>query len=142
MSKISCSRRIEFDAAHRVVGHENKCKFLHGHRYVLEASFEAQSLDDVGRVIDFGAIKEILGNWIMENWDHNAILWEKDALLGEEIAKITNQKIYFLKSNPTCENMALYLLNEICPKLFQDSDISCISVKLYETPNCYSIAEF
>ena len=34
---ITCTRRIEFDAAHRVMGHEGKCKHLHGHRYALEA---------------------------------------------------------------------------------------------------------
>ena len=33
---ITCTRRIEFDAAHRILNHESKCKMLHGHRYVVE----------------------------------------------------------------------------------------------------------
>ncbi len=54
---ISCTRRIEFDAAHRVMRHEGKCKHLHGHRYALEATFSASGLDALGRVIDFAAFQ-------------------------------------------------------------------------------------
>ena len=35
----TCTRRIEFDAAHRVMEHESKCRHLHGHRYAIEATF-------------------------------------------------------------------------------------------------------
>ncbi len=42
---ITCTRRIEFDAAHRILNHESKCKMLHGHRYAIEATFEAKNLD-------------------------------------------------------------------------------------------------
>ena len=75
---IYCTRRIEFDTAHRVCNHESKCKYLHGHRYALEASFASPKLDTLGRVIDFGTIRDILGGWINENWDHNTVLHEKD----------------------------------------------------------------
>ena len=51
---IICTRKLEFDSAHRVMEHESKCKMLHGHRYALEASFAATKLDNLGRVIDFG----------------------------------------------------------------------------------------
>ena len=47
---ITCTRKIEFDAAHRIIKHENKCKMLHGHRYILEASFSAPHLDDLVKV--------------------------------------------------------------------------------------------
>ena len=72
-----CTRKLEFDSAHRVMEHESKCKMLHGHRYVVEASFAAKELDEIGRIIDFGLIREILGKWIDDNLDHNAILWLK-----------------------------------------------------------------
>lgn len=134
---FSCIRKIEFDAAHRVMKHESKCKMLHGHRYVLEAKFEASKLDDLGRVIDFGVIKEILGKWVDDNLDHNTILFEKDRELGDKITAITNQKIYYMKSNPTAENIAKHILDDICPVLFKDSDVKCVGIKLYETPNCY-----
>lgn len=138
---VSCTRRIEFDAAHRIINHESKCKYMHGHRYVLEASFVAKELDSLGRVVDFGIIKEKLGGWIDENWDHNAILNEEDKELGAIIESGTGQKLFYLGFNPTAENMAEYLLHEVCPELFDNSGVKCIKVKLYETPNCYAEAE-
>lgn len=32
MGRFSCTRRLEFDAGHRVPLHESKCKNPHGHR--------------------------------------------------------------------------------------------------------------
>lgn len=134
---ITCTRRIEFDTAHRILNHESKCKMLHGHRYALEASFEADDLDDLGRVIDFGEVRQILGLWIDENFDHNTILSQYDKKLGEEIAAQTGQKIFYLDENPTAENIASYVFKQVCPKLFADKNVKCVAIKLYETPNCY-----
>lgn len=134
---ITCTRRIEFDAAHRIMNHESKCKMLHGHRYALEASFAATKLDNLGRVIDFGEIREVLGAWIDDNLDHNTILSIKDKNLGDKIASETGQKIYYIKENPTAENIAQYIFAEICPKLFAEKNVKCVAIKLYETPNCY-----
>lgn len=138
MKPITCTRRIEFDAAHRVAGHEGKCKNLHGHRYAIEATFAATSLDTLGRVVDFGVIKERLGNWIDDNWDHTTILYDKDQSLGSAITNQTGQKIFYLPSNPTAENMAEYLLHTLCPSLFAELPITCKIIRLYETPNCYA----
>lgn len=142
MSKpYRCTRLLKFDAAHRVMLHESKCKMLHGHGYGVEATFTAKSLDSIGRVIDFGVIKERLGSWIDKNWDHTAILYDKDAELGATIGQITGQKVYFMPTNPTAENMADYLLNRICPELFADTEVLCTKIRLWETTNCYADAE-
>ncbi len=135
---ITCSRRIEFDAAHRILNHESKCKMLHGHRYVLEATFTAKNLDDLGRIIDFGVIREVLGTWIDKYLDHNTILSIEDKKLGKEISAQTQQEIYYLNESPTAENIAKHILNDICPKLFAKKKVKCIAIKLYETPNCYA----
>lgn len=135
-----CTRKLEFDAAHRVMLHESKCKYLHGHRYVVEASFTAKdntnTLDTLGRVIDFGVIKTVLGAWLDEHWDHNVILCKKDEKLGHMINTELSQNVYFMDDNPTAENMADYLLRVICPMLFVQHDVICINIRLYETPNC------
>jgi 6-pyruvoyltetrahydropterin/6-carboxytetrahydropterin synthase len=110
---------------------------LHGHRYALEVSFVAQNLDNLGRVIDFGEVKELLGAWIDENLDHNTILSIHDKNLGEQIANTTGQKIYYMSENPTAENIAQHILLEICPKIFAGRSVKCCAIKLYETPNCY-----
>ena len=139
MSDITCTRRIEFDAAHRVMGHEGKCRHVHGHRYAIEATFAArEQLDTLGRVVDFGIIKGLLGGWVDANWDHTTILFDKDKQLGDAIAGVTAQKIFYLPANPTAENMAEYVMRHVCPKLFADYPIRCVRIRLYETPNCYA----
>lgn len=135
---FTCTRRIEFDAAHRLRNHESKCRHVHGHRYVVEATFAADALDKVGRVIDFGVVKEKLGGWIDAHWDHTLVLEAADKGLGDSIESHTHQDIYYLPYPPSAENMARYLFEEICPALFEDSDIACTRLRIYETPNCYA----
>lgn len=135
MTQLAITRRLEFDAAHRVKLHESKCKNLHGHRYVVEVTVTAPELDALGRVVDFGVIKEKLGAWIDTHWDHQTILWDADRELGESIATQTGQPIAYLPYNPTAENMAKYLLEVVCPSLFA-APLKATAVKLWETPNC------
>ena len=140
MSAITCTRRLEFDAAHRVMEHESKCKHLHGHRYAVEATFGAKDLDSLGRVIDFGVIKEKLGAWIDANWDHTTILHEKDKPLGDAIAAGTGQVIFYVPFNPTAENLARYLIEVVCKQVFEKEAIKCTRIRVHETPNCYADA--
>jgi 6-pyruvoyltetrahydropterin/6-carboxytetrahydropterin synthase len=137
---ITCTRRIEFDAAHRVMQHESKCKHLHGHRYAIEATFSAEALDALGRVVDFSVVKAVLGAWVDAHWDHTTILYKEDKALGDAITQHSPQSIYYLPNNPTAENMAAYLLEVICPSLFADYPIWCEKIRLWETPNCYAEA--
>lgn len=139
---ITCTRKLEFDAAHRIINHESKCKMLHGHRYVIEVTFVSEELDKLGRVIDFGIVKEILGSWIDTNLDHNVILSREDKELGDYISNYTGQKIYYLEYNPTAENIAKHILEDICPNLFLNEGLRCKSIKLFETPNCHVEASF
>ncbi len=135
---ISVTRKLHFDAAHRVLEHESKCKYLHGHRYVVEVTVTANKLDKLGRVVDFGVIKEKLGSWIDNNWDHNVILNIADKELGLYIEKVTKQKVFYLEANPTAENIASFLFNKIIPDLFSDYNIKCTQVRVHETPNCFT----
>ena len=134
---IKCTRRIEFDAGHRIIGHQNKCQFLHGHRYVLEIAIAANKTDKLGMVIDFGLIKDVAKKWIDENFDHSLILHQDDKEMGRQIENCTGQKIYYMQNNPTAENIATHLKNEIFPKLFVGQNFFVASLKLYETPNCF-----
>ena len=136
---ISCTKRIEFDSAHRVPGHDGACKMLHGHRYILEVTFGAQNIDESGMIIDFGIIKTRLKKWLDSNWDHNTILCQTDQKLGDDIGSYTGQQPFYLKNAPTAENMAHFLYFRIIPEIFNDfTDIRCIKLRLYETPNSYA----
>jgi 6-pyruvoyltetrahydropterin/6-carboxytetrahydropterin synthase len=139
-SRITCTRKLHFDAAHRLMQHEGKCRHLHGHGYVVEATFACSELDSVGRVVDFGIIKEKLGGWLNANWDHTTILWEKDAALAGAITDVTEQRVFLLPYNPTAENMARYLHETVCPSLFAAAGIRCTQIRIHETQNCYADA--
>jgi len=137
---ITCTRILEFDAAHRVMNHEGKCKNLHGHRYRVEFTFSADELDEIGRIIDFGKVKAILKKWIDANFDHETILYVQDQEVIKAIEKSTNRKPFELPYNPTSENIAKYLLEKVCPDLFKTSQAKCTKIRVWETPNCYADA--
>lgn len=139
----SCTRRLQFCAGHRVMGHENKCAHLHGHNYVVFITAIADDLDSVGRVIDFSVIKAKVGGWIDEHWDHGLVLCSNDNSALQAQAKFAelegiDQKVYTMLSNPTAENMAEHLLVDICPTLFAGTGCKVSKVLLWETENCYS----
>ena len=85
-----CTQIIQFDAAHRIIGHQGKCRKLHGHRYVLEATFTADTLNDLNMIIDFATIKAKLKSWIDECWDHNTVLSKADKNLSKNRPKGTS----------------------------------------------------
>lgn len=80
----------EFDAAHKLVGYEGKCKNLHGHTWKVEVFVVGKEVDDIGMVIDFGILKQSLQE-ITDKLDHTYL---NDT---QEI------------ENPTSENIAKYI---------------------------------
>lgn len=140
---MKITRRIEFDAGHRVLGHEGRCKRLHGHRYAAEVTVEAGELDNLGRVVDFGEIKRLVKGWIDENWDHSILVNTKDPLARfldqdeEYRATSDNHEPYFMDTNPTAENMAGELYG-ICFDLLKPLNVNVVNIRIYETPSCWA----
>lgn len=133
MSKISAVRYHDICMGHRVVGHEGKCKNLHGHNYRFTFHCVAKSLDSVGRVIDFSCIKSTLCQWLEDNWDHKMLLWENDPSL-HQLERIDNTVVCF-PYNPTAENIGKYLLESIAPTLLPDG-VVLEKVVVEETRKC------
>jgi len=134
---ITITRKLEFDAGHRVMNHESKCATLHGHRYVVEIKATAPDLDAIGRVIDFSVLKEKIGTWLDLHWDHNVIVYSEDKETHDALLLIPRKKDPWVsKWNPTAENMANFLLKEKCPELLLGTDVTVQSVTVWETPNC------
>jgi 6-pyruvoyltetrahydropterin/6-carboxytetrahydropterin synthase len=138
---LSVTKRFEFDAAHRILQHESRCKYLHGHRWVAEVSCRAPQQDSLGRVIDFGVIKEVVGTWIDQHFDHNIILSSSDPLL--QLTEYQQEKVflgkrpYVMARNPTSENLAI-LIQERVDQLLQPKGVRCFHVRVWETPSCYA----
>lgn len=129
------TRYHDFCAGHRVVGHESKCKNLHGHNYRVHFTIASNDeLDSVGRVIDFSVIKSTLCQWLEDNWDHKMLLWEKDPIIFANYeGKISIVRLPF---NPTAENMAQYLVLNIAPGLLDPYGVRLVKVVLEETRKC------
>jgi 6-pyruvoyltetrahydropterin/6-carboxytetrahydropterin synthase len=140
MALITCTRRIQFCAGHRVLNHENKCAHMHGHNYV--AFFEAgvEELDGIGRVIDFSILKERLGGWVDEHWDHGFVYWDKDTQVVAALDAMNEDRRFAMPYNPTAENMAQYLLRVVGPSVLHDTPVYLNSVRIWETENCYADA--
>lgn len=74
-------------------------------------------------------------------WDHTMILFKDDKKTIDLCKKAPGVKdIFILPENPTAENLAKYLLNEICPKLLKGKGIIIHKITIYETENCYAEA--
>lgn len=128
-------RYHDISCGHRVVGHEGKCKNLHGHGYRITFTCESDGLDSVGRVIDFGVIKTKLCMWLEDNWDHKTILWEKDP--GITLLKsIEPDSIVPVPFNPTAENIAEYLVRDVGPYQLYGTGVKLVSVLVEETRKC------
>ncbi|GMU23862.1 MAG: 6-carboxy-5,6,7,8-tetrahydropterin synthase [Phycisphaerae bacterium] len=133
---MTISRRIQFCAGHRLWKHEDKCAHFHGHNYVVHFHATAHELDEVGRVIDFNVLKERLGGWIEEHWDHGFICHGDDEEARRALSQIPGQKLFLLDSNPTVENMAAYLLRVVGPRMLTGTGVRLTRVVLWETENC------
>ncbi len=53
------TKRLKFEAAHRIPGHPGKCHNLHGHTYLVDVEVAGASLDELGILIDFNRLKEL-----------------------------------------------------------------------------------
>ncbi len=141
------TRKFEFDAGHRIPNHNSICKNLHGHRYILEVTLQGEVISagyeqasDFGMIIDFGDIKSVINNCLINKWDHAFLVYEKDEIILHFLNSLPNHKTVVLSCVPTAENLvytAFQEINQELSKLYRDK-ISIVHAKLYETPNCWA----
>jgi len=140
----SITRYHDISAGHRVAGHENKCADLHGHNYRFHFTCTADTLDVLGRVVDFSVVKSTLCQWLEGNWDHKFLLWEEDPLWtsGEMFNSYSSSfGIVTVPFNPTAENMAQYLVDHIGPQLLGGTGVTLVKVVVDETRKCSATYE-
>jgi 6-pyruvoyltetrahydropterin/6-carboxytetrahydropterin synthase len=142
MAYFEIIRRLEWDAMHRIAGHEGPCRAFHGHRYVAELGITGAALDEMGRVVDFGVVKEKVGRWIDEHWDHTAIFDRNDRTAAVEQINAENRlagkTVYLLAGAPTAERIAQELFR-VAADLLKPCGIQLTYVRIWETPNCSAI---
>ncbi|MDR2030727.1 MAG: 6-carboxytetrahydropterin synthase [Azoarcus sp.] len=142
---ITC--RLEFDAGHRIPDHASQCRHLHGHRYVIEVSLGGGIIDAPGSafngmVMDFGEVKRIAREEIVERWDHAFLAWRGDTRVVEFLATLPGHKTVLFDAVPTAENLAAEAFR-LLDAAYRDSYGNALRlerVRLFETPNCWAEA--
>ena len=110
----------DFDAAHFLRGYQGKCEALHGHRYKVVVKVKTSRVDDIGLAYDFTALKRHLSD-ILSRFDHTCL----------------NDLPPFDKINPSSENIAATIYNELQPKLEEDR-VSLSCVEAWESPQSWA----
>ena len=145
--KITVSKRLEFDAGHRLPNHKSKCRNLHGHHYTIELTFEGEintteGDSSQGMIIDFSDIKEICKKNLIDVWDHAFIVYENDKSLVEYLSTIEDHKTVIVEQPPTAEFLARKahdIISAGVSERFGDS-IKISKLRLYETPTSWADA--
>ncbi|HEY9278886.1 MAG TPA: 6-carboxytetrahydropterin synthase QueD [Eoetvoesiella sp.] len=140
----SITRRLEFDAGHRIPDHRSQCKNLHGHRYVIEITLEGDVIcapgeSSNGMVMDFSEIKSIAKQHIVDQWDHAFLVFKGDTPVVNFLASLDNHKTVIIDSIPTAENLAQLAFDILAPQYASKfgGGLHLSRVRLYETPNCW-----
>lgn len=141
------TRRLEFDAGHRIPDHRSQCRHLHGHRYAMEITLSGDVIDKAGdpangMVMDFGDIKAIALREIVDRWDHAFLVYEKDTEIVLLLENIAGHKTVLLEVVPTAENLATVAFRILEPHYTHayGNNLKLERVRLYETPNCWADA--
>jgi 6-pyruvoyltetrahydropterin/6-carboxytetrahydropterin synthase len=106
-----------FDAAHYLRGYQGKCEAVHGHRYRVVVRIGAAGLNAVGLAYDFTDLKRHLDG-ILARFDH----------------VLLNDVPPFDKVNPSAENLAAAIYDELKTKLAADP-VTLEAVEAWETPH-------
>jgi len=139
---MQITRRLEFDAGHRIPNHTSQCKHLHGHRYALEITLSGdiitqEGASEQGMVMDFSDVKRIAKEQVVDAWDHAFLVYRGDTAVLEFLNTMPGHKTVVLDVVPTAENLALVAFKRL-DYAYRDTynnHLTLQRVRLYETPN-------
>ena len=109
---------VNFEAAHYINNYAGKCSRLHGHNWKVEVHIYGSKLDELGMLIDFRDLKAAV-NKIMMKLDHYCL----------------NEIEPFCRINPTAENIAKYIYEQLAETQEFEENIKLRSVKVWESLN-------
>jgi len=136
MAKIRVTKFYDFEMAHALWNYDGLCKNIHGHTYKLYVTVLGEPINNPddkknGMVIDFGDLKRIVKDGIVNELDHSMVIY-KDAPHNKLLdLKEMYERHFVFDFQPTCENLVLYIANKIIPLL--PEGVSLKKVILYET---------
>ncbi len=142
---ITITRKLEFDAGHRIPDHKSQCRNLHGHRYTLEITLvgeviEEEGSSDNGMIMDFSDVKALAKEHLVDVWDHAFLVYAKDTAVRNFLASIPDHKTVVIDKIPTVENLARTAFDTL-RTVYHDrygTGLRLHKLVLHETPNCWA----
>jgi len=141
MSIIRLTKEFKFEMAHALAGFPGPCRHIHGHSYELFVTVQGHPESDenapyFGMVMDFGQLKEIVRNQIVNNFDHSLVLNRATAPL--QITELGDfvSRLILVDYQPTSENLLIDFAGKLKGQL--PEGVSLFSLKLRETVTSYA----
>lgn len=142
MSNIRITKQFSFETGHALYGYDGKCKNVHGHSYRLDVTVIGTPINDnthvkFGMVIDFGDLKKIVKEEIVNVFDH-ATVFNKNTPhveLAREL-EIRGHNVLLVDYQPTSEMMVIDFAEKIKDRL--PNNIKLHSIKLQETDTSFA----
>jgi len=142
MSKIRITKQFNFETGHALYGYDGKCRNVHGHSYKLSVTVIGTPITDNnnvkwGMVIDFGDLKKIVKEDIVDVFDH-ATVFNKNTPHVELAKELIDRghNVILADYQPTSENMVIDFAAKIKSRL--PENISLFSLKLQETDTSFA----
>ena len=142
MEKIRITKQFTFETGHALYGYDGKCRNVHGHSYKLSVTVMGTPISDsnnvkLGMVIDFGDLKKIVKEEIVDPFDH-ATIFNKNTPHVELAKELQDRghKVILANYQPTSENMVIDFAEKIKARL--PKDILLHSLKLRETETAFA----
>ena len=142
MKSIRITKQFSFETAHALHGYDGKCKNIHGHSYKLFVTVLGTPILDpldpkYGMVMDFGDLKNIVKEEIVDVFDHATIFNKNTPYLdlGEQLTQLGHH-ILLLDYQPTTEMMVIDFAQKISKRL--PENIQLHSLKLRETESSFA----
>lgn len=141
MAKVRVTKEFRFEMAHALWNYDGLCKNIHGHSYIMQVTVIGEPNSDInstkyGMVIDFGDLKKIVNDAIVNKMDHSLVISKKSNY--DPLLKLNQMfdRHHITDYQPTCENMVVEfakIISNLLPK-----NVSLYSIKLWETANSYA----
>jgi len=142
MGNIRITKQFNFETGHALYGYDGKCRNVHGHSYKLSVTVIGRPITDtshvkLGMVIDFGDLKKIVKEDIVDVFDH-ATVFNKNTPHVELAKELTDRghNVILADYQPTSENMVIDFAKKIKSRL--PKNISLFSLKLQETDTSFA----
>jgi len=114
-------KRFEFQAAHVLSKHPGRCRFPHGHSYIVDVTLASDKLDENDMVCDFSAIRAALADYL-QRLDHSILLNSADGS-SCQAQRDNPRKVVFENRDPSSEVLAREIF-EHAQRQFQRGGIS------------------